>query len=269
MRNVLVAFGVLSGLVQLYAALWSDILVDQLLLLAALAAVAVAWGLWRAWPRSRISRDLGTPEVKVGIAVGDLFRQDAHLVVGFTDVFDTDMSTGEIIDPRSVQGQFQTRVYAGDTDRLDRDLAQELGEIPVQYTERPEDKPRGKRERYPIGTVAVLGDSSRRYFCVAYTEMQNNLVAKSSVDHLWHALSSLWRAVHEKGHRQTVAIPVIGTELARINCLDRESLLKMILLSFVAQSREEVVCRELIVVIHPKDYQRINILEVAAFLRQL
>jgi hypothetical protein len=255
--------------VQLYAALWSVIPVDQLLILAALAVVAIAWGLWRAWPRSSISRDLGTPEVKVGVTVGDLFQQDAHLVIGFTDVFDTDMSTGEVIDPSSVQGQFQTRVYNGDAARLDDDLARELGQVPVQHTERQEDKPRGKRERYPIGTVAVLGDSSRRYFCIAYTEMQNNLVAKSSVDQLWHALSSLWRAVHEKGHRRTVAIPVIGTELARINCLDRESLLKMILLSFVAQSREEVVCRELVVVIHPKDYQRINILEVAAFLRQL
>jgi len=64
-------------------------------------------------------------------------------------------------------------------------------------------------------------------------------------------------------------MPIIGSELARINCLDRESLLRMILLSFAARSREDPVCRKLVVVVHPKDYDRINMLEIEAFLRTL
>lgn len=99
--------------------------------------------------------------------------------------------------------------------------------------------------------------------------MQNNLIAKSSVDDLWQSLGSLWDAVYLHGQRRTVAMPIVGSELAKINCLDRESLLRMILLSFVARSREEVICKKLVVVIHPRDYDRINMLEVEAFLRTI
>jgi hypothetical protein len=136
-------------------------------------------------------------------------------------------------------------------------------------TERRAAKAHGKLKRYPIGTVAVLGDPARRFFCVAYSKMQNNLIAKSTVDYLWESLSQLWEAIYLNGQRGAVAIPIVGSELARVNCLDRESLLRMILLSYVARSREDPVCKELIVVIHPRDYARINMLEMDAFLRTL
>ncbi len=64
-------------------------------------------------------------------------------------------------------------------------------------------------------------------------------------------------------------MPLVGSELARINCLDRESLLKMSLLSFVSRSREELICKDFTVIIHPKDHDKINMLEVEAFLRSL
>jgi hypothetical protein len=89
------------------------------------------------------------------------------------------------------------------------------------------------------------------------------------VDYLWQSLGSVWDAVYLHGQRETVAIPIVGSELAKINCLDRESLLRMILLSFVARCREELICKKLVVVIHPKDYDRINMLEVDAFLKTL
>jgi hypothetical protein len=216
-----------------------------------------------------VSRHFGRPDITISVEVGDLFEQEAHLVVGFNDVFDTDTSDGIIISPTSVQGQFLERIYANDPNRLDADLANALRGVKVEATERRSVKQLGKLKRYPIGTVAVLGGSSRRFFCLAYSKMQNNLIAKSNVDFLWQSLSSLWDAVFLQGQRGTVAIPIVGSELARISCLDRESLLRMILLSYVARSREEPVSKELVVVIHPRDFAHINMLEVEAFLRTL
>jgi hypothetical protein len=205
----------------------------------------------------------------VEVKVGDLFEQDAHLIVGFNDVFDTDTTNGVVINPTSVQGQFQERIYGNDLRRLDADLAKALRGNAVIATESRTAKRQGKLRRYPIGTVAALGDSSRRFFCVAYSKMQNNLIAKSTVDYLWQSLGSVWDSVYLYGQRGTVAIPIVGSELARINCLDRESLLRMTLLSYVARSREELICKRLVVVIHPQDFGRINMLEVAAFVRTL
>ena len=267
----LAAFGLVSALIQFYSAVWEP---QQGLpypgwLAVGVAAASLLYGLLRSWPRLHVRRGFGRPDVSVEVQVGDLFDQDAHLVVGFNDVFDTDTTNGAVINPRSVQGQFQERVYANDLQRLDTDLARALRGTPVVATETRSAKRLGKLKRYPIGTVATLGDSRQRFFCVAYTTMQNNLIAKASVDNLWRSLSCLWDAVYLHGQRGTIAIPIVGSELAEVNCLDRESLLRLILLSYVARSREELFCKKLVVVVHPMDYDRINMLEVEAFLRTL
>jgi hypothetical protein len=251
--NALAAFGLISAVVQFYGAVWvpNKSLPHPGRIASIVAATAILYGIVRAWPKQQVRRNFGRPDITVTVKVGNLFDQDAHLVIGFNDVFDTDTSDGTIISPRSVQGQFVERIYANDTMRLDSDLGKALrGVIPV-VTERRSTKPQGKLRRYGIGTVAVLGDSRRRFFCLAYSNMQNDLIAKSTVNYLWQSLSSLWDAVFLQGQREPVAIPIVGSELARISCLDRESLLRVILLSYVAQSREELVSKELIVVIHP------------------
>jgi hypothetical protein len=269
--NAFAAFGLFSAAIQFYSAVWEP---QQNLpypgrIALGVAVVSLIYGVIRAWPRRQVQRVFGRPDITVVVTVGDLFEQDAHLVIGFNDVFDTDTTNGAVINPTSVQGQFQERIYGNDLGRLDADLSKALQGTAVSATERRNAKQRGKLKRYPIGTVATLGDAKRRFFCVAYSKMQNNLIAKSTVDSLWQSLSSLWDAVYLHGHRGTVAIPIVGSQLAKINCLDRESLLRMILLSYVARSREELVCKKLIVVIHQRDYDRVNMLEVDAFLKTL
>lgn len=269
--NAFAAFGLISALVQFYSAVWvpEKSLSHPGRFTLWVAAMAAVYGIVRAWPRHQVRREFGRPDITIVVKVGDLFEQGAHLVIGFNDVFDTDTTDGVVINPTSVQGQFQERIYANDLSRLDDDLTEALRGTPVLATERRSAKRRGKLKRYPIGTVATLGDSSRRFFCVAYSKMQNSLVAKSTVDGLWQSLGSLWDAVYLQGQLGTVAIPIVGSELARVSCLDRESLLRMILLSYVARSREEPICKKLVVVIRPGDYDRINMLEVEAFLRTI
>jgi Domain of unknown function (DUF6430) len=271
-RNTLVALGLLSGLLQIALALWPDVHLsggERWFVLLALIAASLVFGLARAWPRKRISRHFESPDITIEVVVGDIFEQQSHLVVGFSDVFDTDTTNGVVIDPTSVQGQFQDRIYGGDLVRLDTELAAALIDVQVLKTESRTDKKSGKLDRYAIGTVAVLGDPSRHYFCIAYTKMKNNLIVESNVDLLWQSLGTVWEAVYLRGQRKPVSIPIVGSELARIACLDKESLLKMILLSFVARSRQAVVCKELKIVVRRNDYDRINMLEVAAFLRAL
>jgi hypothetical protein len=269
--NAFAAFGLISALIQFYSAIWQP---RQSLpypggIALGVTVASALYGVVRAWPRREVRREFGRPDITIQVKVGDLFEQNAHLVIGFNDVFDTDMTNGTVINPRSVQGQFQERIYGNDLSRLDADLANALRGTAAIATESRSAKRQGKLKRYPIGTVATLGNSRRRFFCVGYSKMQNDLIAKSTVDYLWKSLGSVWDAVYLYGQRGTVAIPIVGSELAKINCLDRESLLRMILLSYVARSREELICKKLVVVIHPRDYDRINMLEVEAFLSTL
>ena len=271
-RNTLGAFGLLSGLLQLTLAIWTNLKIpghERWNVLAALVLVSLLFGVVRAWPRRKVSRQIDGPDIRVTVEVGNLFDQQTHLIIGFSDVFDTDTTNSVVIDQSSVQGQFQDRIYGNDLSRLDTEISAALTGKSTVVTESRSDKSVGKLDRYPIGTVALLGDPARFYFCVAYTKMQNDLIASSNVHFLWQSLAAVWESVYLHGQRKPVSIPIVGSELARIACLNRESLLKMILLSFVARSREGLVCKELTVVIHPKDYHHINMLEVAAFLRTL
>ncbi|MCD0448316.1 DUF6430 domain-containing protein [Actinocorallia sp. API 0066] len=271
-QSSLVAFGILSGFAQIVLAIWPNPHLssnERWFLLAALLVASLVFGLSRTWPRSGADRSFDSPDITVSIVVGDLFDQQTHLVVGFNDVFDTDTTDSVIIAASSVQGQFLQRIYGGDRGKLDADISDSLAGVQISEAEDRANKSAGKLERYPMGTVAVLGAPNRHYFCVAYTKMQNNLIAQSDVDLLWRSLSEVWESVYLRGQQKAVSIPIVGSELARINCLDRESLLRMILLSFVARSRQGIFCKELRIVVHPKDFDQLNMLEVAAFLRTL
>jgi hypothetical protein len=99
--------------------------------------------------------------------------------------------------------------------------------------------------------------------------MGNDLIARSSVDDLWLSLSALWESVFEEAQHGTIAMPLIGSGLARVDLLERQNLLRIILLSFLARSRKAVVCRELRVIIWPGDRHLIDMLEAEIFLRTL
>lgn len=267
--NFLGAVGLFSSIAQFLGLMFFHPSFPAPVAVTALTAVGcLAWATVRAYPRAKIVREFTNPDTSVCIEVGDLFEQDTHLVVGFTDTFDTSVVGEQIISSVSIQGQLVHRRYGGDHRRLDRELAPSLRRTPPAGTERAGDKD-GKRTRYPIGTVAVIGNPGRLIFAVAYSRMGNDLVPRSSVSALWDSLDRLWAAVYERAERRTVSMPVIGSGLARIDELDREALLKLILISFLAHSRETPICHELRIVIHPDDLHTVDLLEIDAFLRAL
>jgi len=236
---------------------------------AASVALCVAWGLARARPPSAVRQEFRRPDMTVVVEVGDLFDQRAHLVVGFSDTFDTASADGVVINSASVQGQLLLRHYDGAVRRLDAELDAALGSVTPVTREDRDRKPIGKLDRYPIGTVAVLGVRPQLVFASAYSHLDNQYVAGSNLEDLWFSLNRLWDAVHRHAQLESVAMPLVGSGLSRIDYLDQESLLRLILLSFIARSRSGTVCRELRVVVRPADLAKINMAEVAAFLRTL
>ncbi|SCF11694.1 transcriptional activator domain-containing protein [Micromonospora haikouensis] len=224
----------------------------------------------QALPRNVVQRVFTSPRTTVRILTGDLFGQeDAHLVVGFSDTFDTSTTGDIVINSDSVQGQLLRREYGGDRAWLDRELRRALADAPKVATETRAAKRRGKLIRYPVGTVAVLRQPRRRIFGVAYSRMGNDLVAESSVAELRVSLDRVWDAAERHGQLGVLAMPLIGSGLARLPPVGREELIKIILRSYVDRSRQRLFCPELRIVLRPADVSQVDILDVAAFLRQL
>jgi hypothetical protein len=213
-------------------------------------------------PRKSVCRLLSSPDSAIEIHVGNLFDEPRHLVIGANDVFDTE--PGDVIKLSSVQGQFLTRLYQGDYRRLDAEINAALEPLKAERKREP-GKKKGKVWRYPIGTTLVLGSPDRRYFLNAYGYMGNDLRVKSTADDIWRSLSCLWEQVRLKGHGLEVAIPVIGSDLARTN-LPRMTLAKLIIISFIAASKKDFVTKKLTVVIHPKDLDSVDLYALEDFL---
>ncbi|GAB1817739.1 macro domain-containing protein [Herbidospora sp. RD11066] len=217
-----------------------------------------------------LRREFGGLRVTLVIQHGDLFAEDdANLVVGFSDTFDTATDDDVVIAGDSVQGQLLHRVYAGDRATLDRHLRNGLRGVERLSSESREDKPRGKRTRYPIGTVVPLHLPGRRIFAVAYSRQGNDLVAQSSPADLRHGLDALWASVAVRGLYKPVAIPVIGSGLARVAELSREQLVIMIADSFLTACRRRRTSPELRIVVRSEEQAQIRLDDVERFIETL
>ncbi|NJP30254.1 DUF6430 domain-containing protein [Microbispora hainanensis] len=265
----LIAFGLISGAIQFAGQVFGVRFAEPGLVTGLSLAACLAWAIFKAFPRRHAGRAFDYPDISIEIRVGDILESDTDIVVGFCDTFDTDTTDDIVINGASLQGQLLQRTYENDRRRLDDDLARALSEYSPIKVETKTTKPQGKLMRYAIGTVAVIGSPKRRIYCVAYSRMGNDLTARCSIDDFWMSLGKLWTAIGARGQLNAVAVPIMGAELARVYALDRENLLKVIILSFVASSRVRPVCRELTVIIRPDDIETVDMLEMQAFLAAL
>src|SRR3954470_24702995 len=142
--SVLIAFGVVSALVQFVGQLFPKAFSDPGFITVVSLMLCLAYGTVRSWPKRRVRRTFVLPEMSVSIVPGDLFDESGHLVVGFSDTFDTAVPVGVPVNADSVQGQLLLRRYAGDEELLDKDLEAGLRETRPVAREDRTDKPAGK-----------------------------------------------------------------------------------------------------------------------------
>jgi hypothetical protein len=217
-----------------------------------------------------LRREFPGLQVQLVVRRGDLFDQDdANLIVGFGDTFDTATDGYAAISRESVQGQLTERVYHGDRKRLDADLVRGLHRIQPVVVENVHAKPRGKRRRYPVGTVARLPLDGRRVFAVVHCRQDLDLMTHSSAAELRLALDQVWRTTRQHGLLKPVAIPLMGAGLARVNELSREQLMIMIIDTFLKSCRDSRCAPELRIVLRPSDMERIRMPDVARFVEAL
>jgi hypothetical protein len=221
-------------------------------------AVAVFW----AWPKNSITRKLPVSDTKIVIGAGDLLEQRGNIIIGCTDVFDTEL--GDIISTSSIQGQFQTRFFP-QQERLDQAINEALAGVTPN---RDEQKLRGKKERYPIGTVATVEAQGNRYFLVAYTRMRNDMRVESDICKLSASLNECWEAIRARGQHEPIHMAIVGSSFARIG-LSRALLLQFIVLSFLDAEKKESLTGKLNIHIRENDLEHIDFVDLEEWLSGL
>jgi DNA-binding winged helix-turn-helix (wHTH) protein len=216
-------------------------------LVAELAAAAV--------PGSGLNRRYATglEHSEVAVRIGDLLEQDdAHLVIGFGDTFETNIVSNLIVSRSSLNGQLVERFYGGDGRRLSKEIASALRGVPSTVEPRAA-KPHGNRRRYPNGTVAVLNHADRHIFALASSTVLGDNRARSSPEQLREALTRLWPVVERRGQRRPVALGVLGAGLARIDDLEVPALIGLIVGSYLGHQSLARTADELRIIVHPKN----------------
>ena len=208
---------------------------------------------------------INSPETEIEIKLGDLFAQSSSLVIGFSDCFDTEI--GEVIKQRSIQGQFQEKIYGNNASKLDTEINAALVTKNLIIEQRA-NKNSGKKIAYPIGTTISLGMPDKRYFLCAYTKMGDDCKVYSNFDFLINSLHNIWQEIRVNGQGNEVSMPIIGSDLARTN-IPRMALIKLIIISFLFQSKEEFITKKLNIIVYPNDKELVDMKELQNFLDEL
>lgn len=201
-------------------------------------------------PKKMFRSRLNNRDVTIEIRIADAFEVPGDLVIPTNTTFDTDLD-GRIPKAHSIQGEFTRQYYDSVVHHLDLDINAALAKENYGYEEPPEKK-RGKKRRYPIGTVIQLEKSRRLFYLVTNTHINNDGVASTTIESLKESLAKLWYYISEKGSKGDIVIPLLGTGKARLSDT-REGIFLEIIRSFIASCSSGNYCDKLIVAIYPPD----------------
>ena len=230
---------------------------------SAVAILAVAWallGLVRGEPKHSFRNN-----VTIRVVTGDLFDQDTSVMVGFTTTFDT--SVPSIISPTSVQAALLNRLFGGSEERLNSALDSALVRLSPNGKTIPK---AGKTICYDLGSVATIELPSGHFvFCAAYTQMNVNNNASGSIDSVLASLDATWEEANRVVNGKAISVPLIGQGQSRVPDLSPEIAIRLIAFSFLLRSRRSRFSKELRIVIHPLDRDKVNYSDFQAFLRSI
>ena len=215
-----------------------------------LLCLSAAFAFWSVRPRRRITYQLKGRDVFIEIYIGDVFDLRGAIVIGSNTTFDTEM-TNRLISPESIQGQF-TRKFYDRTEHLDHDLSGQLASLAHSVVA---DKAVGKTKRYEIGTVCRVSPKGRNAYLVAIANINSHGTASGELEHVLGALPKLWTYIGERGAKEPIVVPVLGTGATRL-AVPRETIIREIIRSFVAACSEKSFCENLSIVVSPSDFVR-------------
>lgn len=195
---------------------------------------------------------------KLYFQFGDLFdaqqvensSERRNIVIPVNRCFDT-LVDNKLVSSTSLHGSVINRLISSGVftrESLDMHIENELKK--VCYDTLTEDqKPDGKRQRYPVGTVVSLpGGNNEHYFLWALSTFDEELTAETSMCDYAIAVQRLIEAIDKKSEGYPVLMPLAGGGLSRTGMQDQE-IVEYIINCFKANRRRihcdiHIVARE-------------------------
>jgi len=203
---------------------------------------------------------LGTKDTMISLKMADLLNiKGSAIVIPTNTTFDTIMS-GDFISEKSIQGQFQKKMYGVDFSALDMSIKNSLDECYPNCYEILEDRTKTNRNRYEIGTVAKITCNGQHYYFLAVADVSKTGKTQNvTIQNMTKALVGLWEYLSKEGHTEPITIPVIGTGRAGLCDGTFEDVVHETIFSFAIKSQDEFVSRKMTICIYPPALSDANV----------
>lgn len=148
-------------------------------------------------------------DTMITLKMADLLNiKDSAIVIPTNTTFDTTMDNCFISD-KSIQGQFQKRMYGTDFSELNVALKNSLEECYPDHFEILTDRIRTNEKRYDIGTVAKVTRQNQHYYFLAVADVSKSGKNENvTMANMTKALVGLWEYLTKEGHTEPITIPV-------------------------------------------------------------
>ena len=187
------------------------------------------------WESSECSSFINGTDIKITLKMGNIFNTNGNVIVPVNTNFDTSIHDG-LVNEHSMQGQFQNKYFRNNVTGLDLQIAKALNTTP--YTDST-DKTIGKTKLYPIGTACKINTGTRSAYFFAAADISDDGRLNINSSEIHHALISLWESINNGRVGETILIPLIWTGSPEISGVNRDSIIKEILYSFVLFSKKK------------------------------
>lgn len=227
-------FGILSGVLSFFN--WDEMgitsrcqrvfILGAIILVAAIASIG-----WLCGKNKNVLWEQGEKCIRAIYA--DLFKIAAKkkhekiVVIPANTTYDTIVGDG-VVSPGSVHGRWINKFCAaGHTvNEIDEMIRNDFSVRNVNpcCIQDVNEKPKGKREMYPMGTVAVVNDDQTHYYLLALSHFDQNLNAHCSKEELLGVITSLIDFYDKNGQGLPIYIPLMGSGISRTGVSPDESL---------------------------------------------
>ena len=233
------------------------------LTLGILAVIAVLCAYF-AWSQTDLKESISikiSPNLRVNVFKGDLFKQKSIVVIPVNEYFDTRVDD-VIIAHRTIHGKFIDNNFQNNENALYELILRQL--TGVEYEENNNRIHAGARTRkYPIGTCADIQIGDTIYVLFALTHFDQEDRANLPKEEFSSAIIQLMDHLRTIANNRPVYMPLFGTGLARLNETHQRVLLFII--DTISFSCPWAINAGLNIVIYPTDMIKVNLNKVEDF----
>lgn len=210
---------------------------------AAICIASVIYAFISRWKIAKIVIPVRQSNVSIEVAFGDIFERDGITVIPVSEYFDSEL--GLPVSPNSLHGIFINKCFGGHPQAFDAQLVAQLSGVSATHVA----KAKGKTERYPIGTTAILKANSKEYFVFAFTHVDpQTCKASANVPVMFEALSGLWKHARTHMNGSALNLPLVGSGPSGVG-LPTIDLINNLILSFIDETKRQVVTQKLRIVL--------------------